>query len=102
MGEIDAFITEAGNDAKRATSVSDASMEDCMSKFTLDVKTRWIPSTMLRTMYSSDKNIYLSRFYIRFSEAPESVASVKLLNEAKSPLKFYKITFDRKKVNTYR
>ena len=98
MGEIDAFIVEAGNDKKRATSVSDTSMDDCMSKFTLDVKTRWIPSTMLRTMYSSDKNMYISRFYIRFSEAPESVASVKLLNEAKSPLKFYKITFDRKKV----
>ena len=98
MGEIDAFITEAGNDPRRATSVSEASMDDCMSKFTLDVKTRWIPSTMLRTMYSSDKNMYMSRFYLRFSEAPESVASVKLLNEAKSPLKFYKITFDRQKV----
>ena len=53
---------------------------------------------MLRTMYSNDKNMYISRFYIRFSEALDSVASVKLLNEAKSPLKFYKITFDRKKV----
>ena len=59
---------------------------------------RWIPTTMLRTMYSNDKNMYISRFYIRFSEALDSVASVKLLNEAKSPLKFYKITFDRKKV----
>ena len=62
---------------------------------------RWIPTTMLRTMYSNDKNMYISRFYIRFSEALDSVASVKLLNEAKSPLKFYKITFDRKKVGGF-
>merc|ERR1719245_1892861 len=34
VGEIDAFITEAGNDPRRATSISDASMDDCMSKFT--------------------------------------------------------------------
>ena len=41
VSEIDAFITEAGNDArkrKKATSVVDASMDNCMSKFTLDVK----------------------------------------------------------------
>merc|ERR1712117_60351 len=61
---------------------------------TLEVKTRWIPTTMLRTMY-------INRFYIRFSEALDSVASVKLLNEAKSPLKFYKITFDRKKISIF-
>ena len=42
--------------------------------------------------FDSSRNMYSAKFYFKFSST-NSVATIKLLDKAKSPRKFYKVAF---------